>query len=39
MPGKGTVCVWSPPLDDAGNSTGGVVAVEEFARLARWSVF
>jgi glutaminase len=39
MPGKGTVCVWSPPLDDAGNSTGGVAAVEEFARLARWSVF
>ena len=39
MPGKNTVCVWSPPLDDAGNSTGGVAAVEEFARLARWSVF
>ncbi|MCV7230154.1 glutaminase A [Mycolicibacterium komossense] len=39
MPGKGTVCVWSPPLDAVGNSAGGVAAIDEFARLARWSVF
>jgi len=39
MPGQGTICVWSPPLDADGNSAGGVVAVEEFARLAGWSVF
>ncbi|AHD24136.1 glutaminase (plasmid) [Rhodococcus pyridinivorans SB3094] len=39
MPGLGTVCVWSPPLDDDGNSAGGVAAIEEFARLAGWSVF
>lgn len=39
MPGIGTVCVWSPPLDADGNSAGGVVAIEEFARLAGWSVF
>ena len=39
MPGRGTVCVWSPPLDDDGNSAGGVAAIEEFARLAHWSVF
>lgn len=39
MPGHGTVCVWSPPLDDDGNSAGGVAAIEEFARLAGWSVF
>lgn len=39
MPGRGTVCVWSPPLDDDGNSAGGVAAIEEFARLAGWSVF
>lgn len=39
MPGRGTVCVWSPPLDDDGNSAGGVAGIEEFARLARWSVF
>lgn len=39
MPGRGTVCVWSPPLDTDGNSAGGVAAIEEFARLAGWSVF
>jgi glutaminase len=39
MPGRGTVCVWSPPLDRDGNSAGGVAAIEEFARLACWSVF
>ncbi|WP_210115530.1 glutaminase A [Mycobacterium sp. DL99] len=39
MPGRGTVCVWSPPLDSAGNSAGGVAAIEEFARRAGWSVF
>ncbi|WP_202915163.1 MULTISPECIES: glutaminase A [unclassified Mycolicibacterium] len=39
MPGRGTVCVWSPPLDSAGNSAGGVAAIEEFARCAGWSVF
>jgi hypothetical protein len=38
MPGKGTVCVWSPPLDADGNSAGGVAAIEEFARLAGGSV-
>jgi glutaminase len=39
MPGLGTVCVWSPPLDADGNSAGGIAAIEEFARLAGWSVF
>jgi glutaminase len=39
MPARGTVCVWSPPLDADGNSAGGVAAIEEFARLAGWSVF
>lgn len=39
MPGVGAVCVWSPPLDQTGNSVGGVVAIEEFSRLAGWSVF
>lgn len=39
MPGLGTICVWSPPLDKDGNSAGGVAAIEEFARLAGWSVF
>jgi glutaminase len=39
MPGSGAICAWSPPLDATGNSRGGVVAIEEFARLAGWSVF
>lgn len=39
MPGRGSICVWSPPLDADGNSAGGVAAVEEFARLTGWSVF
>ncbi|GAC00972.1 glutaminase [Gordonia namibiensis NBRC 108229] len=39
MPGRGTVCVWSPPLDSDGNSAGGVAAIERFAELAGWSVF
>jgi glutaminase len=39
MPARGTICVWSPPLDVDGNSAGGVAAIEEFARLAGWSVF
>jgi glutaminase len=39
MPGEGTVCVWSPPLDSNGNSAGGVAAIEVFARLAHWCVF
>lgn len=39
MPGLGTVCAWSPPLNRDGNSAGGVAALEEFARLAGRSVF
>jgi glutaminase len=39
MPTRGTICVWSPPLDGDGNSAGGIAAIEEFARLAGWSVF
>lgn len=39
LPGVGAVCVWSPPLDERGNSVGGLVALEEFSRRARWSIF
>lgn len=39
LPGVGSICVWSPRLDATGNSTGAVAAIEEFARLAGWSVF
>jgi len=39
MPGVGAICAYSPPLDVTGNSVGGIAAIEEFARLAGWSVF
>ncbi len=39
LPGVGSVCVWSPPLDGKGNSIGGLAALEHFSRSARWSIF
>ena len=39
LPGVGAVCLWSPPLDRHGNSAGGIAALEEFSRLAGWSLF
>lgn len=39
LPGVGTVCAWSPPLDREGNSVGGVAAIEQFSRTSGWSVF
>ncbi|MFC5993763.1 glutaminase A [Pseudonocardia hispaniensis] len=39
LPGVGTVCVWSPPLGVDGNPVGGIAALEEFSRLAGWTVF
>lgn len=39
LPGVGTLCAWSPPLDGCGNSVGGVAAIEEFARSSGWSIF
>ncbi len=39
LPGVGTVSVWSPPLDEKGNSLGGIAALEEFSRQSGWSLF
>ncbi|MCZ4119738.1 glutaminase A [Streptomyces sp. H39-S7] len=39
FPGHGTVCAWSPGLDEAGNSVAGMAVVEEVADAAGWSVF
>ncbi|GAB7004527.1 glutaminase A [Nocardioides sp. AN3] len=39
LPGVGTVCAWSPPLDRSGNSVGAVAAIEDFASRAGWSLF
>jgi glutaminase len=38
-PGRGTIVVWSPPLDERGNSTGALVALEELTRILDWSIF
>ncbi|MGE0170351.1 glutaminase A [Nocardioides sp.] len=39
LPGVGTVCAWSPPLNADGNSVGAVAAIEAFASTSGWSVF
>ncbi|MEU3463845.1 glutaminase A [Streptomyces sp. NPDC006733] len=39
FPGHGTVCAWSPGLDEAGNSVAGMAVVEEVADATGWSVF
>jgi glutaminase len=31
-PGRFSVAVWSPPLDDTGNSLGGIAALETLVR-------
>lgn len=39
VPGRCTVCVWSPGLDSRGNSVAGVAALDRFTTLTGWSVF
>jgi glutaminase len=39
VPGRGTVCVWSPGLDQHGNSVAGVAALDRFSTETGWSVF
>lgn len=39
LPGVGTICAWSPPLDDRGNSVGALAALEDFSRRTGWSLF
>lgn len=38
-PGTASIAVWSPGLDDAGNSHLGRIALEELVRRMGWSVF
>ena len=38
-PGKASIAVWSPGLDEAGNSHLGRIALEELARRTGWSIF
>jgi glutaminase len=39
IPGRCSLCVWSPALDDKGNSTAGIAALDAFTTLTGWSVF
>ncbi|MTH99694.1 glutaminase [Roseibium sp. RKSG952] len=38
-PGKASIAVWSPGLNQYGNSKLGTEAMEAFARMTGWSVF
>lgn len=39
VPGKASICVWSPGLDPQGNSRLGSIALELLAKRMRWSIF
>jgi glutaminase len=39
VPGRCTVCVWSPGLDARGNSLVGTAALDEFTTRTGWSIF
>ena len=39
IPGRCGLCVWSPGLDDKGNSIAGIVALDAFTTLTGWLVF
>ncbi|MFD8548752.1 glutaminase [Streptomyces sp. NPDC059649] len=39
IPGRCTLCVWSPALDARGNSVAGAAALDHFTTLTGWSVF
>ena len=39
IPGRGSICVWSPALGDAGNSSAGLQALDSFTTHSDWSIF
>jgi glutaminase len=39
VPGRAAVAVWSPGLNEVGNSQVGTLALERLAQLMKWSVF
>ncbi|WP_274913356.1 glutaminase [Streptomyces sp. WZ-12] len=39
VPGRCTLCVWSPGLDARGNSVAGMAALDQFTTLTGWSIF
>lgn len=39
VPGKASIAVWSPGLDEAGNSHLGRIALEQLTQQMTWSIF
>jgi glutaminase len=39
VPGRASICVWSPGLNESGNSHLGTLALERLAQATGWSVF
>jgi glutaminase len=39
IPGRCTICVWSPALSPSGNSTAGMAALDAFVTRTGWSIF
>jgi glutaminase len=39
VPRTGTICVWSPGLNEAGTSLVGAMALERIAERTGWSIF
>ena len=39
MPGEFSICVWSPGLNESGNSLAGIRALELFTTLTGISIF
>ena len=39
IPGRCTICVWSPALSPSGNSAAGVAALDLFTTRTGWSIF
>jgi glutaminase len=38
-PGQASIAVWSPGLDESGNSRLGRIALERLAHRMKWSIF
>lgn len=39
VPGRASIAIWTPGLDDSGNPLAGTVAAEKLSRFTGWSVF
>jgi len=39
IPGRCTLCTWGPALDQHGNSTAGITALDKLTTLTGWSIF